>query len=83
MKFLETLLEIVGLSLRTALVTLAGLALLFAYLGVLLFGESSLMVLNQLEKKKELLKKEEKQLQYSNQKLQQEYFELKQQILVE
>jgi cell division protein FtsB len=67
-----------GLS-RKALVYLAILILLFGtYIGILLFGENSVMALVDLQKEKALLQKESEQLQNQNQKFQKEYFELKQ-----
>jgi len=55
-----------------------GVLVLGTYIGVLVFGENSLMVLNRLQKEQQSLKDERKQLQSSNQKLQKDYFELKQ-----
>jgi len=55
-----------------------GVLVLGTYIGVLIFGENSLTVLNRLQKEQQSLKDERKQLQSSNQKLQKDYFELKQ-----
>ena len=43
-----------------------------------MYGENSLTVLNQLKEKKESLSLEDKALKVENQRLQKEYFELKQ-----
>lgn len=70
--------EWLGFSLSSlAMIGIAGIALV-AYLGVLIFGENSITVLNKLQNDKENLLKQRKNLQSSNQKLQKEYFELKQ-----
>jgi len=67
-----------GLSLKTMLVTIIGILLFGIYIGVLIYGENSLTVLNQLKEKKEGLFLEEKALKSENQRLQKEFFELKQ-----
>jgi len=69
---------IAGLSLKAFLVTVIGILLFGVYIGVLVYGENSLTVLNQLKEKKQGLSLEEKKLKMDNQKLQKEYFELKQ-----
>ena len=69
---------IAGLSLKAILVTAIGILLFGIYVGILLYGENSLTVLNHLKEKKEMLKQEEKHLKAENQKLQKELFELKQ-----
>ncbi|BAF71044.1 FtsB family cell division protein [Sulfurovum sp. NBC37-1] len=69
---------IAGLSLKAILVTAIGILLFGIYVGILIYGENSLMVMNQLKEKKEMLKQEEKSLKVENQKLQKELFELKQ-----
>ncbi len=69
---------IAGLSLKTLLVTTIGILLLGIYVGILIFGENSLTVWNQLKEKKQALRQEEKSLKTENQRLQKEYFELKQ-----
>ncbi len=70
--------SIAGLSLKTFLVTTIGILLFGIYVGVLIYGENSLTVLNQLKEKKQGLSLEEKILKVENQRLQKEYFELKQ-----
>jgi len=70
--------DIAGLSLKAFLVTALGILLFGIYVGVLVYGENSLTVLNQLKDKKEDLSHEEKILKNENQRLQKEYFELKQ-----
>jgi len=69
---------IAGLSLRAFLVTAIGILLFGIYVGVLVYGENSLTVLNQLKEKKQGLSFEEKVLKVENQRLQKAYFELKQ-----
>ena len=70
--------DIAGLSLKAFLVTALGILLFGIYVGVLVYGENSLTVLNQLKEKKQDLSQEEKLLKNENQRLQKEYFELKQ-----
>jgi len=70
--------SIAGFSLKTFLVTAIGILLFGIYVGVLMYGENSLTVLNQLKEKKSSLSLEDKALKIENQKLQKEYFELKQ-----
>ncbi len=67
-----------GLSLKTLLVTAIGILLFGIYVGILIYGENSLTVLNQLKEKKQGLFQEEKVLKTENQRLQKEFFELKQ-----
>jgi hypothetical protein len=69
---------IAGLSIKTLLVTTIGILLLGIYVGILIYGENSLTVLNQLKEKKLGLAKEVKILKNKNKRLQKEYFELKQ-----
>jgi hypothetical protein len=69
---------IAGLSLKAILVTAIGILLFGIYVGILIYGENSLTVLNHLKEKKEMLKQEEKRLKVKNQTLQKELFELKQ-----
>ena len=69
---------IAGFSLKTFLVTAIGILLFGIYVGILMYGENSLTVLNQLKEKKESLSLEDKALKVENQRLQKEYFELKQ-----
>jgi len=65
-----------GFSLRSLLLIVAGILLFGLYVGVLLFGENSLEVLNGLKREKAQLLSEKHRLQNENQKLQKKYFEL-------
>ena len=67
-----------GFSLKTFLVTALGILLFGIYVGVLMYGENSLTVLNQLKEKKTSLIQEKKLFMVENQRLQKEFFELKQ-----
>ena len=69
---------IAGLSIKALLVTAIGILLFGIYVGILIYGENSLTVLNQLKEKKQRLLEEGKTLKSENQRLQKEYFELKQ-----
>ncbi len=69
---------IAGLSLKVILVTVIGILLFGIYIGILFYGENSITVLNHLEVKKQALIQEEKTIKTKNQRLQKEYFELKQ-----
>jgi len=69
---------IAGFSLKTLFVTAIGILLFGIYVGVLIFGENSLIVLHQLKTKKQRLIQEGRELKYKNQNFQKEYFELKQ-----
>jgi len=69
---------IAGFSLKTFLVTALGILLFGIYVGVLMYGENSLTVWTQLKEKKQKLIDETKQLKATNQRLQKEFFELKQ-----
>ena len=69
---------IAGFSLKTFLVTALGILLFGIYVGVLMYGENSLTVLNELKEKKHNLSLAGKALKVENQRLQKEYFELKQ-----
>jgi len=69
---------IAGLSIKALLVTAIGILLFGIYVGILIYGENSLTVLNQLKEKKQGLFEEGKALKSENQRLQKEYFELKQ-----
>jgi hypothetical protein len=69
---------IAGLSIKALLVTAIGILLFGIYVGILIYGENSLTVLNQLKEKKYGLTEERKSLKNENQRLQKEYFELKQ-----
>ncbi len=70
--------EVASLSIKTLLITIIGILLFGIYLGVLIYGENSLTVLNQLKETKQGLKQENKTIKIENQKLQKEFFELKQ-----
>jgi len=65
-----------GFSLRSLLLIFLWILLFGLYVGVLLFGENSLEVLNGLRKEKAQLVKEKQALQEENQRLQKRYFEL-------
>ena len=67
-----------GFSLKTFLVASLGVLLFGIYVGVLMYGENSLTVLTELHEKKERLTQEKKALKLENQRLQKEFFELKQ-----
>ena len=67
-----------GLSLQTLLLTMVAILLFGIYVGVLMYGENSLTVLLHLQEKKSALQEEARMLKSQNQKLQKEYFELKQ-----
>jgi cell division protein FtsB len=69
---------IAGFSLKTFLVTALGILLFGIYVGVLMYGENSLTVLNKLKEEKQTLQKEKKDIRTENQRLQKEFFELKQ-----
>ncbi len=69
---------IAGLSLKAFLVTIIGILLFGIYMGVLIYGENSLTVLTHVKEKKQSLMQKEKILKIENQRLQKEYFELKQ-----
>lgn len=67
---------IAGLSIKALLITAIGILLFGIYVGILIYGENSLTVLNQLKEKKQGLLEEGKALKNENQRLQKEYFEL-------
>ena len=69
---------VAGLSIKAFLVTTIGILLFGIYVGILIYGENSLTVLNQLKEKKQGLIEEGKALKDENKRLQKEYFELKQ-----
>jgi hypothetical protein len=69
---------IAGFSLKTFLVTALGILLFGIYVGVLMYGENSLTVLNHVKTEKEKLIQEKKSIKVENQRLQKEFFELKQ-----
>ncbi len=64
-------------SLRTKLIIILIILLLSSYLGVILFGKNSFVVLTHLREEKRSLTQEAIRLKNSNQKLQKEFFELK------
>ena len=68
--------EWLGFSLKSILLILIGIVALGLYIGVLLFGDNSLLVLNRLGREKDSLVQERKEIKTSSQKLQKEYFEL-------
>jgi hypothetical protein len=67
-----------GLSFKTLLVATIGILLFGIYVGILIYGENSLTVLQHLKEKKVSLIHEAQILKAENQNLQKEYFELKQ-----
>ncbi len=69
---------IAGLSIKALLVTTIGILLFGIYVGILIYGENSLTVLNQLKEKKQGLLEEGIALKNENQRLQKEYFVLQQ-----
>ncbi len=74
----QKVVTIAGLSLKALLVTAIGILLFGIYVGILIYGENSLTVLHHLKEKKQALVQKEKALKVENQRLQKEYFELKQ-----
>ena len=70
--------DFLGLSIRVLAATAIVMILFGIYVGILLFGENSLSVLNHLKQEKKDLMVEAERLKSENQKLQKEYFELKQ-----
>jgi cell division protein FtsB len=69
---------VTGLSVKAFLVTTICILLFGIYIGILIYGENSLTVLNQLKEKKQGLIEEGKALKDENKRLQKKYFELKQ-----
>lgn len=69
---------IAGLSIKTFLITILGILLFGIYVGVLIYGENSLVVLNELRTKKAYYTLQSKRLKNENRRLQKIYFELKQ-----
>jgi len=65
-----------GFSLRSLLLIFLGILLFGLYVGVLLFGENSVEVLNSLHREKAQLVAQKEKLQQENQRLQKRYFEL-------
>jgi len=66
-----------GFSLGAAFITMVMILLFGVYVGILIYGENSLSVLEELQNEKKRLTLEAKELKSENQKLQKEYFELK------
>jgi hypothetical protein len=69
---------IAGFSFKAFLITALGILLFGVYVGILMYGENSLTVLTELKEKKQELLKEKRAIKIRNQKLQKEFFELKQ-----
>ncbi len=74
----KKVITVAGLSIKALLITVISILLFGVYVGVLIYGENSLTVLNHLKEKKQVLTQEEEALKIENQRLQKEYFELKQ-----
>jgi cell division protein FtsB len=70
--------DILGLSIRVIVVTAVVMILFGIYVGALMYGDNSLTVLNQLKQQKKELLAEASRLKSENQRLQKEFFELKQ-----
>jgi hypothetical protein len=78
MKEIERVGDFLDLSIRVIVATAVVMILFGIYLGVLIYGENSLTVLNHLKDEKKALLREAKGLKDENQRLQKEYFELMQ-----
>lgn len=70
--------NILGLSIKVIFIIMVVMIIFGIYIGVLLYGENSLSVLNELKRTERRLLKEAKELKSANQRLQKESFELKQ-----
>ncbi len=70
--------SILGLSIKVILITSFVIFLFGIYMGILLYGENSLTVLDHLKQEEKDLLREAKELKSENQRLQKEFFELKQ-----
>lgn len=70
--------NIAKFSLKAMFFTGVGITLFGIYVGILIYGENSLSVLKALQAKKVILKEEGRRLKNENQKLQKNYFSLKQ-----
>jgi len=70
--------DILGLSIRVIAMTAIVIMLFGAYLGILIYGENSWTVLDHLKQEKKNLLAEATRLKSENQRLQKEFFELKQ-----
>lgn len=68
--------NILGLSIKVILIIAIVMMLFGVYIGVLLYGENSLSVLNELKRTERRLSEEAKELKSENQRLQKESFEL-------
>ena len=69
---------IAGVSIKALLITILGIFLFGIYVGVLIYGENSLTVLNTLRTKKTYYTLQSQRLKNENRRLQKIYFELKQ-----
>ena len=69
---------VAGLSLKTFLIAMIGILLFGVYVGILMYGENSLNVLTHIKDKEQALLEQKRVLKIENQKLQKEYFQLKQ-----
>ena len=78
LKEIERVGDFLDLSIRVIVATAVVMILFGIYLGVLIYGENSLTVLNHLKDEKKTLLREAKGLKDENQRLQKEYFELMQ-----
>lgn len=67
-----------SISVRKKIYLIGGIFIAGIYLGIMLFGENSVLALYNIDKEKKELTKEINNLKESNQKLQKDYFELKQ-----
>jgi len=65
-----------GFSLKSLMLIFVGIVALGSYIGVLLFGNNSVLILHRLNKNKITLIQKEISLKKENQKLQKEYFEM-------
>ncbi len=65
------------ISLKSKLIIILIILLLSTYIGIILFGKNSFVILTQLREEKKSLTQEAIRLKNSNQKLQKEFFELK------
>ncbi len=68
--------EWLGMPLKSIAIMLVGVVFLGFYLGVLLFGENSILILDKLQNELSGLNKEKKEIKIANQKLQKYYFDL-------
>jgi hypothetical protein len=66
-----------GISLSSVFVAMAIILLLGVYVGILIYGDNSITALENLKGEKNRLTLEANRLKSENQKLQKEYFELK------